>query len=319
MTVADIKARPFGALSDSQGCGRSHQQAEGVLQDSVLHLPERQSFADMSERLVLAYEAASPSTMASHFRNRRTVFGQVSEVRDPTKFFQAIDYSDVVLIGSATEPPLMPRPKGFHVDLVVLHAKGHLAAFSDLPIAARSKLELEPETLKLQEVLETRKANAQILGDSVLHSFDILSFGPGAIRQKAAAVFASGGEEILEDGMESSFTRNLSALLKEQGQNALLAVEDLVRSPETNRELAFEATRLLGALDDSWSLTLRRKFLEELLDSTSVRLRHAAASGLAAMDDPAALSAVERAVINEQNERLKKYLALVVQQLQQQR
>jgi hypothetical protein len=119
--------------------------------------------------------------------------------------------------------------------------------------------------------------------------------------------------------MQSSFARNLFALLKSEGYNALQAAEELIRSPETNKDVAFEATRLLGSVDDPGSHIARRKFFEELLDSTPVHLRHAAASGLAAMDDPAALSAVERATANERNGRLKSYLTLVVDQLQHQR
>jgi len=217
--------------------------------------------------------------------------------------------SGLLSTGSFRGTTRLRHSESFDLDVDVLLASGPLFDI------ASHKMELAQLTQKLQELLATRKQKTPILGDSILHSFDILAAPLGAVRKKAAEVFASGADEVFEDGMESSFVRNLDAFLKSEGHNALQAAEELIRSPETNKELTFEATRLLGGMDDPGSHISRRKFLEELLDSDSVRLRHAAASGLAAMDDPAALSTVERATNKESNELLKRYLTLVADQL----
>jgi hypothetical protein len=133
---------------------------------------------------------------------------------------------------------------------------------------------------------------------------------------KVSEAFAAAAEDTFEDGIETDFSRSLRSLIKTHGIAAVAGVEDLILSPETNIEVAVEATRLLGAVDDPASRPYRRTFLERLLDSASARIRHAAASALAAMDDPATLPALISAIERERNRRLRQYLELVVDQLE---
>jgi len=151
---------------------------------------------------------------------------------------------------------------------------------------------------------------------NVLSSTDPLLAPSDFVRRKAVDIFTAAVEETFEDGMESNFSQSLATLLKAHGTAALAAVEDLILSPETNVEVAVEAARLLGAADDPTSRSQRRAFLEKLLSLPSVRIRHAAASGLAAMDDPGSLPALAGAIEREDNRRLRQYLRLVVDQLE---
>jgi hypothetical protein len=311
MTTTNIAPSPFGVLAAGQGQVHKHGPAGTRL--APYNLPEKQSSAELGEgfwqgRAVVGPPPIDPReawTLRAAFWPTRVIWGRCAATYRRTNIAH---YSNRLLF-----------ERGFG-ESVRTNVSTTLDAdvppfFPILPETAFHGVTLVPETLKLQEFLATRLPNTSILGESILHSFDVLSGISSAVGKATAAVFASGSEEVLEDGVESSFARDLEALLRAHGHSALLAVEDLIRAPETNKELAFEATRMLGSVDDAKSHDLRRKFLEELLDSAVARLRHAAASGLAAMDDPASLSAIERAAVKESNGLLRKYLARVADQL----
>lgn len=154
---------------------------------------------------------------------------------------------------------------------------------------------------------------------SLLNSTDRALGTPPLIESKFAQAVALAREEWFEDGVESKFSQALSTLVYTYGHAALGAVESFVRSPSSNIEIAVEAAQWLGEVDHSASHRYRRSLLERLLSAPSTRLRHGAAAGLAAMDDPSSLSALLEARDRESNRRLRHYLELVVDQLERTR
>ncbi len=153
----------------------------------------------------------------------------------------------------------------------------------------------------------------------ILNWTDPLSEPSSLAVRRVADLLAAAVEETFEDGVESSFSQGLAALFKSHKVATLAAVEAVVLSPDTNVEVAVEAIRLLGELEDLTSRPYRRGLLEKLLASPSARLRHAAASGLAVMDDPESLPALTAAFDREGNRRLRQYFELVVDQLERRR
>ncbi len=155
----------------------------------------------------------------------------------------------------------------------------------------------------------------------LLNSTDIAFGVARLVDAKLRRAFTEAAGEWFEDGVESRFSRSLSTLLMVYGDAAVAAMEPWLASPTSNPEVVVEAAAWLGEIDHAPSAQYRRTLLEKLLFSrrASTRVRHGAASGLASMDDPAALSAVIRARDQESNERLRHFLGLVAEQLERTR
>src|SRR3989442_1420638 len=154
----------------------------------------------------------------------------------------------------------------------------------------------------------------------LLNSTDRFQGASRLVESKFAEAVALAGKEWFEDGVESEFSRALSTLLHTYKGTALAPVETFFASPSTNVEVAVEAARWLGRVDHPTSHRYRRTLLEKVLMSTpSTRLRHGAASGLAAMDDASSLLMVMEARDRETNQRLRRFLQLVVDQLERTR
>jgi HEAT repeat protein len=136
------------------------------------------------------------------------------------------------------------------------------------------------------------------------------------IQRHVEEAFVEAATEEFEEGAQSSFSRALVSLIVTFGNDTLKAIEQLLDSPAVDPEVAGEALRQIGVVRHDDSKKYRRVMLEQQLRSPSHRRRYAAALGLAAMDDPAAISALEETIALEQDSRLRRYLSLVLEQLQ---
>jgi hypothetical protein len=140
------------------------------------------------------------------------------------------------------------------------------------------------------------------------------------VESKVGDALALAQQEWFEDGTESEFAKTLSTLIHTYGDTAVAMVERFLASPSVNTEIAVEAAQSLGAIGHPGTYRYRKSLLEKLLlTSTSARLRHGAASGLAAMNDASSLAKVIQATERETNSRLRRFLELLVDQLQRTR
>lgn len=155
----------------------------------------------------------------------------------------------------------------------------------------------------------------------LLNSTDREQGASRLVDAKFAEAVALASKEWFEDGVESEFSRALSALLHLYKDAAIAPVETFLGSPSSNVEVAVEMAQWLGKVDHSDSHHYRRTLLEKILlsDSSSVRLRYGAAAGLATMNDPSSRPAVVEALNRERNRRLQYFLQLVVDQLERTR
>jgi hypothetical protein len=166
-------------------------------------------------------------------------------------------------------------------------------------------------------ILVLRPAVMPISGlPAMLSSTDPELGASRVIRRQFAEAVGLAADEWFEDGVESRFSRGLSALLDAYSDGAIAALEAFVGSPGTNVEVAVEAAKWLGGVDHATTKVYRRTLLEKMLNSPAVRLRHGAAAGLASMDDPGSIDALRAALGRESNSRLRNYLQLVVNQLE---
>jgi hypothetical protein len=155
---------------------------------------------------------------------------------------------------------------------------------------------------------------------AILSSTDRLLGLPQLAESRIAAALTEAKEEWFEDGVESRLFQTLSKLTFAYGFAAISSIEHLLGSLDINVEVVVETMQWLGGVDDPPSHTYRRKLLEKmLLSRRAVRVRHGAASGLAAMDDPSSLPTLIKASKGERNQGLKRYLLLIADQLERTR
>jgi hypothetical protein len=121
----------------------------------------------------------------------------------------------------------------------------------------------------------------------------------------------------LEPGMTNEFQEGLEEAIENYGELALKAVESLVVNEKTQSSIAMEAMQYIGYTDSEKWHDERRKTLERCLDkSRSAWVRDGAGLGLASLDDPKSIPALEKAILNETSGALKEDLKMVLNQLQ---
>jgi hypothetical protein len=134
--------------------------------------------------------------------------------------------------------------------------------------------------------------------------------------QRTAALFAAATDQYFEDGMESEFSNALITLVQQHGEDAIKAVAHFITSEIINNEVAAEALRWLGRMDHAPTSRARLWLLERSLSCASARVRDGAALGLAAMDDPHAITYLEQAIQKEKHAALRDDLKQVLAQLE---
>src|SRR5947209_6812392 len=91
--------------------------------------------------------------------------------------------------------------------------------------------------------------------------------GREEVRRQVREVFSTAEEETSEPGKESAFSRAIVGLVQHDSAAALDAIEERVRDPNVNTELAAEALRWLGHMDHVPSRDQRMRFLSACLES----------------------------------------------------
>lgn len=153
-------------------------------------------------------------------------------------------------------------------------------------------------------VLETQRVFAE--------NPDVPDSAPG---DDIGTIFRDADDEIFHDGMDSEFSRRLRDAIARHGDAAIEALETLLLAPGSSTEASEEALRVLGDVEDARTHAARLALLLCALESPSARIRDAASIGLAALDDPAAIDGLRRAVEAERSAWLRTNLNLALSQL----
>lgn len=126
-------------------------------------------------------------------------------------------------------------------------------------------------------------------------------------------------DTIFEDGVESPFSRELIRNLEKYGNVALEVLFDLILHARINPELAAEALRWLGYIENHETHEYRRWLLERSLECSSPRVRDGALLGLASLDDPKAIPSLKLAIEKEQVSELRHDMEQTILQLESSR
>lgn len=136
------------------------------------------------------------------------------------------------------------------------------------------------------------------------------------IRRKTETLFQAARGQYFEDGVESEFSNGLSALVEKHGEAVIKTIARLADSEIVHAEVMSEALRWLGRMNHPSTYHSRLWLLEGSLFSPSARVRDGAALGLAAMDDPHALTYLKQAIQMEKQAELREDLKQVLTQLE---
>lgn len=134
---------------------------------------------------------------------------------------------------------------------------------------------------------------------------------------QARRIIADSAWENFADGMESGLSRKLHSLIQAHGGEAVKAFGALIKNGHADVESAEEILRQIGYSEHAPTHDARLELLVDCLFSPGARVRDAASIGVAGMDDPAALNAVETALANEPTEFIRYSLTLVLEQLRE--
>ena len=128
-------------------------------------------------------------------------------------------------------------------------------------------------------------------------------------------LFRNSLDETFEDGMDSSFGDSLNRIVLAYGKSAIHALR-IVMHMNMDGEVVEEALRQIGRMKDARTHYHRLVLLEHKLASPNSRTRDAALIGIESMDDPAAISSLQRAISREKYGRLQQNIKAVLVQLQ---
>ena len=143
----------------------------------------------------------------------------------------------------------------------------------------------------------------------------VLNFSNFTLEDTLQKLFYDAGDETFEDGMASFFSASLIRIVRDHGVVAVRALERILSAADVNIEVAEESLRQMGRMDDEKTHRYRLSLLERALESPNARIRDAASVGIEAMDDPAAIESLQRAIDSELYEQLRQNFKDVLAQL----
>lgn len=123
-------------------------------------------------------------------------------------------------------------------------------------------------------------------------------------------------ELYFEDGMETSFSQELVSLVEKYGNLAMSEIGYLITYARVDDEIASEALRWLGRINDPSTHGWRLWILEKSLSSESPMVRDSAGLGLVSMHDAHAIEYVKKAIKKETIGELRNDLQRALEELE---
>ena len=116
------------------------------------------------------------------------------------------------------------------------------------------------------------------------------------LEDKLIHLFRMARDIHFEDGMESTFSRSLVALIEEHGKPIIQVLETMIMNGRVFMLDAGEALRWIGRMEHPTTRKRRRHLLERCLEHRSLAVVDGALLGIASMDDPKSIPAVYKAL-----------------------
>lgn len=178
---------------------------------------------------------------------------------------------------------------------------------ADMPTSEASSR--KPQVYRQAEASTVEEAEQ---GPSIIIQQELTRY----VEKTLKRLFESVGEQYFEDGMESDFSRELVSLIKKYGNLAVSEIAYLITYVRVDNEIAGEALRWLGHIDDPSTYGWRLWILEKSLSSDSPTVRDGAGLGLACMGDAHAIQYIRKAIGQETIAELRDDLLGVLEELE---
>jgi len=136
------------------------------------------------------------------------------------------------------------------------------------------------------------------------------------IFEEVGTLLASASQETFEYGMESDFSIALADMIRMFGESVVDALGWFIKRNRVDGEVAWEALRWLGRIGDPRTYTARRTMLAEFVMSDKLDVRDGALLGIASLDDPGLIPALEEAIGAEKITALRRTMGDVLAQLE---
>ena len=131
-------------------------------------------------------------------------------------------------------------------------------------------------------------------------------------------LFSMAENITFEVGMTNDFSEALERAIEVMGVPILVEIKRIILNEESSLTVAAETMRYIGNIESPTYRAERRELLETcLLNSRFVWVRDGAGLGLASLDDPQSIPALEIAIAKESNQELKEDLLQVLEQLEE--
>jgi len=163
----------------------------------------------------------------------------------------------------------------------------------------------------MRKVLENKP-----LVEAIFDSATTTYINPQKVMDEIKSLFIAGREEFFEDGMESRFSKGLISAIGKYGELAIDVISDLILGEKVSPEVASEALRWIGYIDDDATYESRLHLLKESLKCSSPRVRDGAGLGLSFMNDPRAIGLLKEAIQKENIKLLRRNMEQVLEQLE---
>ena len=131
-------------------------------------------------------------------------------------------------------------------------------------------------------------------------------------------LFSMAENITFEVGMDNQFSEDLERAIEAIGAPILVEIKRIILNEESSLTVAAETMRYIGNTESPTYRAERRELLETcLLNSRFAWVRDGAGLGLASLDDPQSIPALEIAIAKESNQELKEDLLQVLEQLEE--
>lgn len=128
-------------------------------------------------------------------------------------------------------------------------------------------------------------------------------------------LFAAAANDRFEDGFDSTLSLELHRFVFKHGEVVLGIVSDLILGGRVAAEVAAEALRCVGEMENEATHEARRRLLERGLTCPSHVARDGAVVGLSTLRDPQTIPALEEAAAREDYRLLRANMLAVIEQL----
>lgn len=108
-------------------------------------------------------------------------------------------------------------------------------------------------------------------------------------------VFGLAAGENFEDGVETEFSRRLEGFVKYHSKVGISLLQSAISKERFREQYIAEALLWIGDMEHENTKDVRRRLLENALDSESVFIKDAAVSGLSYLGDPKSISRLSKA------------------------